>query len=1043
MAFGLLAVFLLEHRSVRALWIRSQTIEPTPSGISVPPEIEDIDQTRPSPFPSRVVDHTRSQVVSTSGVPVAGATISVTPFVASADSSCFDDVALASMTSFAVTDADGTFSLNPVLADQSGSAILWCTHPEFMGRAFTVYGTGANDSIPATIELDNAINLTALVLGPDGDPLAGATVVEAADVSQESTPDTSELPPNARQAFVRVKTTDVHGLVALDPIPAHARAFARHGTHRSAWRSNSSHEPIVLNLRPTFLAAGRVLVPSDGTLASDTRICLGVRRNADLVVIDRFPVHSDTTWGPATIPLVPTTAYEFILEGDDLESERVALDPPDVGARVQVDFHPKAGLTLSVQVLTTLDQPLAGATASVLWNVDGAWVKIDRRTDASGLARFTSCPATELWIRGRCSGYAPKRLDSITLATAALEPVVVRLDHAGRISGHCLHGEIPVHTFTVLFWQGSSSKRDFIDVVGSTDGSFVIDEAPLGEVFLMAYAPDLPRSLPQQVLVQPGAASAVDLNLPTPIPGRGRIVDARTGEPLPHAVVQVDVMHENHVLKPWGGPIEVNQQGVFEINGFVEGYNGMVVSAPGFAQRSVVTHVVPATPVDFGTIGLFATQSIDVRVESDDLHAWSSTSVAVYGTHTIGPKQLASDGHVMFSGLEPGPYAIRVFLGDDTLLSDTVILRPGADLQVTEHVNGRHLLVEIVPEQGMSLPEFPALRVTYLTAAGGAADRCYRIPSDQRVDVSCIEGDHIVLAVEDWAGRIYGAEHVTLGASEPTVARVRVASPRHRLRVVDPSRQPIPHAHVVLSLPDDRSGWLPDLETDAEGLCDIPIAECSTAFVAVYDFSRGLNPSTLVNFQATGREPIDVVLNPDQRLQFVLRERATPAANIEIWSEDGQGVQYGLGSGSTDDKGLADWGPVAVGDYKLDVRQPGYWASSHRVHLDAAAGPIPIQVRRVGGVEFQIKTPLGNAAPGVAIAMRSDESGELLSDWIASGQVIAPSGGARSNADGRLRLNALPNGPFHWTVTSTDGESIEGEVTVPPLGLAHVDVTIP
>jgi hypothetical protein len=184
-------------------------------------------------------------------------------------------------------------------------------------------------------------------------------------------------------------------------------------------------------------------------------------------------------------------------------------------------------------------------------------------------------------------------------------------------------------------------------------------------------------------------------------------------------------------------------------------------------------------------------------------------------------------------------------------------------------------------------------------------------------------------------------------------------------------------------------------------------------------------------------------LKPDHRLQFLLRERDTPASHIEVWSEDSQGVQYGLASGSTDEQGLADWGPVAVGDYRLDVRQPGYWPSSHRVHLSGDGAPATIQVRRVGSVEFQIKTTLGNTAPGLEVAMRSDESGELLSDWIASGQVIAPSGGPRSNADGRLRLNALPNGPFRWTVTTADGETVEGEVTVPPLGLAHVDVTVP
>jgi hypothetical protein len=244
-------------------------------------------------------------------------------------------------------------------------------------------------------------------------------------------------------------------------------------------------------------------------------------------------------------------------------------------------------------------------------------------------------------------------------------------------------------------------------------------------------------------------------------------------------------------------------------------------------------------------------------------------------------------------------------------------------------------------------------------------------------------------------------------------------------------------------MPDDHSGWMQDFETDTEGICSIPTSRLRQGFIAVYQFSIGLRASTLVDFPESEHAPLELLLNPDKQLRVRLQERSSPASGLEVWSEDTQGVRYGLASASTNEDGLATWGPVSTGEYTVQVRQPGYWPSSFLVHIDAAVGPPILQVRRLGSCDFESRDALGNVAPGVEIEMISLESGEALSGWLASGKVIPPTGGARTGPDGILRLNGLPNGLFHWRATSPNGDVVEGEVIVPPSSLGHADISVP
>jgi len=977
-----------------------------------------------------------THVVSTSGGPVDNAFVTWTQCPSLGPYRGPDDPDTTRVVDSAYTANDGAFDLAPPYSSDSQYSVLWCSHPRYLARSFFSYE--AIPTIPELIELSPAASPTVTVLDADGKPSPDATVIEAFDLEGVAT----EAVDPAACAFRREWKSDDLGSVSLHPIPGCARIWAEKGNLRSQTWTGSAAGRITLNLHSTFFAGGGVIPASGSFQAAGARVRCGLRRAMDFIDLGCVSVRTDTTWGPVMLPVIASEAYVFRLEGDTFQTEQLSTDPPRPGDRIRVDFHPTPGIVVTVHSVDDEGHSLSRTKVSVLWRREADWITLERTTDVQGIARFTGCPVGELFIRAQCVGLAPKRLEPIFLQSAPSEPIVIQLDRAGRLEGQCLHDLAPVESFTVVFWQSDPAQKDFRTFHGQTDGRFAIDEGPLGPLHLLAYSDDLPPSPTQVVGIVPDRTAQVTLSLPGIICGVGRVIDALTGEALPRAAIQVNVLHENIILKPWGSPVPVDTDGHFSVGGLVEGYNSISILAPGHAPYDVSRHVKPGDQVDFGTVGLFGTHSIVICLQSETPEQWTLASVELLGSHTYGPRSFSDVGRAVFPGLPPGPYTVRVFLRDANLF-DSIQLRPDRDLTVIERLRGRPLDVFVIPEASTSLPEHLLLRASFLTSSGSQVCNTIDIPGSGHVQVGHVEGDHVILAVEDFDGTLYGCERVALGPIEPTTAQIHLGRRPLHIRVVDRARAPIPNVHVDVSIPGDRSGWLQQVTTDAEGLCSIAPALSSTLYVSLYHFSLGLQPSTLVDLGNSDLTPKELVLDPTLGLEILLLERQTPAARVDLWAEDSQGIVYGLGSASSNEEGIVTWAPVGKGGYRIEVHQPGYWPSSQEIRLDAEVAPIPIQVRRLGSAEFQANNGLGNALPDLEIEMRSTESGETLSEWLLDGRILAPPSGVRTNSEGYLRLDGLPNGPFHWRATSLNGDVLEGEVIVPPNGLGHADISIP
>ena len=595
----------------------------------------------------------------------------------------------------------------------------------------------------------------------------------------------------------------------------------------------------------------------------------------------------------------------------------------------------------------------------------------------------------------------------------------------------------------VVFWQGSPNNQNKCDIHGSHDGHFAIDEAPLGDVDLFAVSEEYPRSEIAQVRIAPAGEASLELELPDPLTGRGRVVDALSGRPLPRAKIQLYSMYKHVMMRPWKAAQIADSNGMFEIVGFLSGENMIEVSAPGFATRQVFGFGVPGRVLDFDLVGLFSKQAVEVQLTSEAKVDFTQYRSGMDGPVYVAEHPFQADGVIRFSDLNPGAYTARVVAPDSSLMFDKFVLQPGKDVHIQIPLSARHLGVQVVPVPGDTIPVGAVLHVSFASGGRLGVDHYYRVSPDGTVDVARVEGSDVMLQVEEAEGAILAVEHVSLTEAAPSSVTIYLDDRSSRFRVIDGSGKRVAGARVTLTCPNDRSGWLQNLETDERGECSVRGLSFDRVFVNVYHEAIGVQPSVLVDLRSATKDPIELILAPGLELMVTALERTRAVPNIELRANDQQGIGYGLGAITSNFEGVVNWRPVGRGDYKIQVQQPGYWPSEQEVHLTDGSSAVPIQVRRVGNIDIGVKNNYETAVPGVSLDLFSIEEARWVSSWIQSGMIAAAPSALTTGADGHVRINALPNGAYRWRATVPGNTPLEGDVVIAPQSTTPLLITLP
>ena len=946
-------------------------------------------------------------------------------------------------TSRGMADADGVCSINPPqCAIDGGASAIWVSHPDYHAVSISLEYPSELGLLPSEVVLERSPPFSAEVSYRDGTVARKATIYQYLYCEPKTSETGLALKLQGSRVLRHSYEVDLHGKARLDPLPGLNWIWATDGEFvSSAWRGESPAN-VMLELGPTFVASGHVSVELGEGIPTGTAVKWSIRRGSRDEFVGSSSVSVMGTWGPDSIPIRACDSYVFWIEGPNLIRKEHSLHPPGNGEVIEVNLATARGLEVPVLVVGPEEERVADASVVGRWNQDDAWLSAGARTDTDGAASVCGLPPQVIYFRAFRDGYSEAAADPIELSEVPRDPIVIRLGKAGTISGRCVRNSEPVTSFELMWWKEPDLSISRQSVEGNSKGEFVIHRAPLGEVTLLAVSNEHLQSNPEVVHVQDNVSSQVILTFPDTLNGQGRVIDAITSEAISGARVHLLTNVRGKRIEPQGSSISTDAHGVFSIAGLVSDRSPIEVSAPGYATRTAFGRGSREGLADFGVVPLSTRQSLALRLESADAQVDFSQYVCeLLGTAHIPDRTFTLGGVLNYESLDPGAYTARiVYPGQRTYQDVAFIMNPRKETLIRVKINSGVLQVHVIAEEGEKIPADAMLSVHWELDSENSTCQYYGIPPNGEVLVADVSGP-MVVTVETWAGDLLGVTQVGSQHSPDSPIEVRLGAAPLSIRTVDGARRPLSGVTVYLTHPSPEVEWCQVKQSDADGLCTFTGVSADPILALLHRYPQGYMAGQLVMKSPVESNPIDVVFDPDWDLRVVLLERGVLVEGVDVVADDPEGIRH-LPRTTSDSDGIASIARVSGAGWNVSVAHPGYWSTGITIG-PSDPSPMPMQVRRLGSVRLDLRTPYGMPVGGVAIDLESMELLQQVSSWVNAGLVRCSSADLKTSTDGSLRFDAIPNGPYRWRAVLDSGEVVEGEVTVPPQSTAVVEATVP
>lgn len=993
---------------------------------------------------STVPSTVRVSVIDSSSHPVHGATVTCSALDSAwiAKEPDWPDLEwdrLARNTVESLTDEHGEATL-ALPATPSARIVLHVLHPEFAGVMFVT--EASREPLPRTVVLSKPSHLRVRVEGLAAGQHSDVKVFRHLDCTDEVVASLDSLTKSARRAFREELEVDAAAERTIAPLAEQQIIWASLGSMRTTPWIGRAPADVRLELRPTFCVAGRMSGDAATFSSAPPWIACFALRGTERQELARTTMRADGSFRDLLLPVIADCdAYVVELGGESIARQYVEVVDPKPGERRTIEFNLTSGASLTVRVVDPSAQGISAAKVTVQWNDGIAWRKVERQTNAAGLAIVDGLPPAVAWVRVRAPGFVPNLGEPVETTNHDGSTIVVQMAKAGVIEGRCLLQGQPAREFTVYFWSKRPSDGGKVEVHESTDGGFRIDEAPPGEVVLLASGTTAIQSPQVRVQVKEAAVAKTVIDFGAPMTIVGTVVDGVTGLSIASAQVAAQIVAGDQLLKPWKEATHVDAEGRFELKGLVPGQNVIRVASDGFAVRVVVLYLGGADRVDVGRIGLHQHGSLEVQLESTRQEDLQGARVELQGVE-LRPRVPVSDtGCVRFENLPAGAYTAMIILGDQSGRFLLTQVDPGRHVRVVTHVDGGGLEVEVEPGTPGLASRLYELRVACSNADGIEVDEFYPIPPDHRVRVRRLDTKEIYLEARDPERVVLGIGRFKLSGEPGELVHFRLEQRSPIVRVVDRARQPIAGAHVALIGSDLAPTWSSFYVTNADGNCTLEGISLDSVGVSLWHPDHGVTAVQVIDLPRE-LKPLELVLDARLALRVRVMDHATPLSGIELRACNLARFEEGLSNGASDPEGLATWGAVGAGAYEVSVVHPGIWPDHVRVDVAENSQPAPFQVRRLGNVAFSVTTTLGNPVVGARFELESVERDQSVQEWIEQGAVPAPVHGMRTDEDGRLIVAGLPNGPFRYRVVLPSGATIDGTVTVPPAATIELPIRV-
>ena len=818
--------------------------------------------------------------------------------------------------------------------------------------------------------------------------------------------------------------------------------WAVSGEHRSAeWRGSLEDVvEITLDLQPTFSARGSL----DGMGTFDPRPS-GVRVSAHHVDkgerrrLASCEVDEQGVWLLPALPTDGASAVTFRLEGKGLATREKTLPAPEPGSEVEVPFDLVLPERLVV-ILTDFEQaPVPGADLRVEWTVAESTVfSSGFRTDEDGIGELIEAPAETVFIHIAKPGYSGGRYGPFTMPQGMTKEISLSIGRAGRIAGRCVQDGAPVEAFTIRYWQDSPWNTLTLEAADREDGSFVLEDAPLGNVTILASSPDCPGAPTQTVEVSADSEAWVEIELPATGTAMGRVVDASTDDPISTATVQSLSGPSYQECWPWGQPLNVNALGEFQGAIIAPPLTVLEITAPGYAPVTRRALVGPDNSFDCGTIGLTRAQALLVRLTGSVLNEYSAYSASVGDSEEL--VTFNSQGEANYPAVKPGLTWITIYAPDGSVFYLTERLQLGQDWLVEIPVNtGNQVRVEVRNPDGSKPDAGMWAGVSFARQDGVCVHRYLKLNEEGRAEFSCVPAGSIYIDIVDSSFQQQAQQPARVDPSGVTVVPVALVKNVHTVRFVDVQGAPVVARTVFFRLPGDPLPWGFSVTPDANGVVKVRGFDAPVV-LATLMMTDAVASDLPVELGLGGEEPIEVVVDASSRLELRLLDGDHPLTGIRAFLRRWKGGQMVVNSLS-DASGDVDFHHVAQGGYIVEVNLPGYWPTVLEVEASPEVPSYVMQVRRLGSLQVVVSrdgAPLAQAG----IELRSEEFDVSLSEWVSQGRVEVSSPDLASNSKGEIVVHGIPHGNYKWTARSPEGTQRSGEVLVRPREMTTLPVDL-
>ena len=926
----------------------------------------------------------------------------------------------------ALSTEDGTFELSESPGELPFGSVLVAMHVGHLAGGLDLPSDGAAWPAAPTIVLEPRASISVAVVDAGGKGVSGASVHH---VGRAPWTCWSDPIPRYTRLLSDAAVTSSDGIAELAAFPGEQAIWAECGELVSRPWLGELTSRVSLIVGESFMIGGTIVLPDEEEWDPKYR---GERRILVSGLADGFwrPILTvrevnEGDWGPMRVPLQGVEKYKIRFEGIPITPIEREFEPSAPSSHERFDFVGERNEYIWLLVQDESGQPIVNATATAWWGPsaypesDGLYVEGTSLPD--GNLFLGTFPPGRISCVVEAPGYAPFR----SVTTVPIDRrLVTTMEPGGKITGRCLRDGQPIRDFEVIYWkQGPFRvfKRKLF--LGRERGDFELDHLAAGSWFLHAATATHPGGKPLQVAVSAGSEQHVEIHVPVPIRGGGRIVDGTSGKSLSDARVRALSSGGLGPSFSWGMSTPVGPDGTFELDVFVLGSNYLSAAAEGYAPRTINEVATGTDFLDWGDIALFRAQALRI------------TLVGIEGLDGIRPEDLRaedpwgrvptrhfdSSGTLRYDDVAPGQQSVSVKWPDGSWTGLDLRLNPGEEWDFDVAVSGeRGLLLRIVDSLREPLPRPPLAVVDCREGADVLVRRYKRAAEDGRVVFEGIRSSQVQATVFLRSDSDPVASRDLVFGSSPTLeAEIQVGDVPMRVCLLDGDGAALSGGAVAVRSSAGTELYGTD-DTDEEGWASIFGVPEEPVLVDVWHGLTGRRHGIRIDASAPDHA---VVLRADSSLELRIVDGGEPLSLVDVRLEVRGMIQPDRRD--TDAHGVVRFESLDEGSYQFDLSRADCWPASVDTRLEAGESVrVEVQMRRLGDLELSVSDRDGIPVPGVRVELIALDLEAGVEPWIRDGSVRSKTG-LTTDPRGLIHLDGLPRGPYSWSI-ARESDALSG-----------------